>query len=198
MLVIGLTGGIGSGKSTVASLFEEKGISIIDTDQLARDLTLPGKPALQKIVGKLGENLLLADGSLDRAALRKLVFSDDQERIWLENLLHPLIRAELEHRIKSITDAPYCIVVIPLLIETKPNPLINRILLVDAKKDQQLNRAALRDNQSSGEIYTILNKQATREQRLKAADDVISNVGKLEDLVGQVDAFHRYYLSLSS
>lgn len=195
MLIIGLTGGIGSGKSTVAKLFEDKGITIIDADQLARDVTQPGKPALKKIVEKFGPGILLPNQSLDRTKLRKLVFSDDHQRIWLEQLLHPLIRDELRQRIRN-ADSPYCIVMIPLLIETAPNPLIDRILVVDARKDQQVDRAAVRDSQSGSEIYTILSKQSTREQRLRAADDVISNVGTIEDLVGQVDALHRYYLSL--
>lgn len=195
MIIIGLTGGIGSGKSTVAKLFEEKGITVIDADQLARDLTLPGKPALNKIIEKFGADMLLPNHTLDRSKLRKLIFMDDHKRTWLEQLLHPLIRDEIGQHIKA-ADSPYCIVMIPLLIESAPNPLINRILVVDAKKEEQLERAATRDKQSGGEIYTILSKQATRAQRLKAADDVISNMGTLEDLQGQVDALHRYYMSL--
>ncbi len=195
MLIIGLTGGIGSGKSTVATLFEKKGITVIDADQLARDLTLPGKPALKKIVENFGTDMLLANHTLDRSKLRKLIFKDDHKRIWLEQLLHPLIREELGQQINN-AHSPYCIVMIPLLIETAPNPLINRILVVDAKKEVQLERAATRDKQTGSEIYAILSKQATRAQRLKAADDVISNMGSLEDLQGQVDALHKYYMSL--
>jgi len=195
MLIIGLTGGIGSGKSTVAKLFEEKGITVIDADQLARDITLPEKPALKKIIEKFGTDILLPNSTLDRAKLRKLIFEDDHKRIWLEQLLHPIIRDELGQQIKA-AQSPYCIVMIPLLIETAPNPLINRILVVDAKKEEQLERAATRDKQTGSEIYSILSKQATRAQRLKAADDVISNMGTLEDLQGQVDALHKYYMSL--
>jgi len=195
MLTIGLTGGIGSGKSTVAKLFEKKGITVIDADQLARDVTLPNKPALEKIVEKFGSDMLLPNHTLDRSKLRNLIFKDDQKRIWLEQLLHPLIRNELGQQIKA-AHSPYCIVMIPLLIESAPNPLINRILVVDAKKEEQLERAAVRDQQTNSEIYTILSKQATRGQRLKAADDVISNMGTLEDLQGQVDALHKYYMSL--
>jgi dephospho-CoA kinase len=196
MLIIGLTGGIGSGKSTVAKLFEKKGITVIDADQVARDITLPEKPALKKIIEKFGSDILLPNSTLDRAKLRKLIFEDDHKRIWLEQLLHPMIRDELEQQIKA-ANSPYCIVMIPLLIESSPNPLINRILVVDAKKEAQLERAATRDNQTGSEIYSILSKQATRAQRLKAADDVISNMGTLEDLQGQVDAMHKYYMSLT-
>jgi|SRR5580692_4093266 dephospho-CoA kinase len=195
MLIIGLTGGIGSGKSTVAKLFEKKGIAVIDTDQLARDITRPEKPALKKIIEKFGTDILLPNATLDRTKLRKLIFEDDHKRIWLEQLLHPMIRDELREQIQA-AQSPYCIVMIPLLIETAPNPLINRILVVDAEKEEQLERAATRDNQTGSQIYSILSKQATRAQRLKAADDVISNMGTLEDLQGQVDALHKYYMSL--
>lgn len=195
MLIIGLTGGIGSGKTTVAKLFEKKGIKIIDTDELARELTKPGEDAFNKIVAKFGESILTEDKTLDRAKLRKLVFNNDYNRVWLEELLHPQIREKISALIENI-GSPYCIIVIPLLIETGKNPFIQRILVVDTDKDKQLERAHARDEKAGGEIYNIMSKQATREQRLRAADDVISNMGMLEDLVGQVDALHKYYLTL--
>lgn len=196
MLVVGLTGGIGSGKSTVAKLFEERGITVVDTDQLARELTLPGKPALNEIVAKLGEEILLNDKTLDRAQLRKRIFLDSSLRSWLEGLLHPLIRAETK-RLLDMAQSRYSIVVIPLLFEAKSNPLINRILVVDALEEQQVQRAKLRDRLSEKEIQAIMNTQVTRQQRLEKADDVILNDGMLEHLIPQVEKLHLFYLQLS-
>lgn len=197
MLVIGLTGGIGSGKSTVARLFAEKGVTIIDTDQLARDITLPGQEALAKIIEKFGKGILLPDKTLDRSQLRKIVFTDLHKRQWLEQLLHPLIRAETQRRIESAT-SPYCMVVIPLLLETKPNPLVKRILVVDLPEEQQLLRAHLRDQLPEKEISAIMRSQVTREQRLAAADDVIDNHGTLAELIPQVEKLHQSYCNSST
>lgn len=196
MLVIGLTGGIGSGKSTVAKLFAEKGITVIDTDQLARHFTMPGQDALYAIIQKFGESILLPDKNLDRAQLRHVIFSDPAKRQWLEELLHPLIRAETKRLIESAKSS-YCIVVIPLLFETKPNPLINRTLVVDATEAQQIARAMLRDGLSEEDIQGIIRTQVTRRVRLDAADDIIINDGSLEQLSQQVDELHRYYLEIS-
>ncbi len=195
MLVVGLTGGIGSGKSTVAKLFEEKGITVIDTDQLARDLTLPGQNALTCIVKEFGKSILLTNGTLNRAELRKQVFKNPAQRHWLENLLHPLIRKETQRLVETAT-SPYCIVVIPLLLETQPNPLIKRILVVDATKEQQLLRAKTRDNLSEKEIQVIMDTQVTRQQRLENADDVILNDGELKYLRPQVEKLHLDYLKM--
>ena len=195
MLVIGLTGGIGSGKSTVAKLFAEKGITVIDTDQLARQFTMPGQDALYAIIQKFGESILLPDKTLDRAQLRNVIFSNPTKRQWLEELLHPLIRAETKRLIESAR-LPYCIVVIPLLFETKPNPLINRTLVVDATEAQQIARAKLRDNLSEEEIQRIIRTQVARRVRLDAADDIIINDESLEKLSQQVDELHHYYLEI--
>lgn len=192
MLVIGLTGGIGSGKSTVATLFADKGIHVIDTDQLSRDLTQPGQPALQQIVNQFGADILLADGKLDRAKLRAIIFSDEKKRRWLEQLLHPLIRVAMEQQIATST-SPYCILVIPLLFETPPNPLIQRVLVVDAPEYLQIARTKERDNTHEDAVQTILDTQISREKRLKLADDVIYNHGSLLDLTEQVDRLHKFY-----
>lgn len=197
MLIVGLTGGIGSGKTTVANLFEKKGITIIDTDQLARDLTQPNTFALQEISTKFGGSILSPTGSLDRAALRKIIFQDQDAKKWLEELLHPLIRKEME-RLITLATSPYIIVVIPLLFETKPNPLINRVLVVDSSTEQQIERTTLRDKISAQEVASILNTQSQRETRIAGADDIIYNDGELKDLIQQVDKLHETYLQLTT
>ena len=194
MLVIGLTGGIGSGKSTVAKLFQEKGIAVIDTDQLARDVVQPHQIAYKAIVEKFGDAILSHDGTLNRSALRKLVFADEKNRLWLEQLLHPLIYIEMQRHI-AIATSPYCIAVIPLLLETGSHPLINRILVVDATEEEQIERAKIRDRLSEKEILAILQTQIGREKRLAAADDIIQN-HRMEDLPRQVEQLHEFYLSL--
>lgn len=195
MLVIGLTGGIGSGKSTVTKLFAEKGIVIIDTDILAREVTAPTQPALKAIAAKFGATVLSPDGSLNRAALRKIIFNDDASRHWLEELLHPLIREKAAAQVET-AQSPYCIVVIPLLFETAPNPLLDRVLVVDASEELQISRTVARDHLSVEAIKAILKTQVNRETRLKQADDVIVNNGSEQDLVAQVDKLHERYLKL--
>lgn len=193
MLVVGLTGGIGSGKSTVTALFAKKGIAIIDTDQLSRDLTQPNQPALQEIVAQFGQQILQPDGALNRAELRKIIFADEKKRRWLEELLHPLIRAEMQ-KIISQVQSPYCITVIPLLFETARNPLINRVLVVDAPEILQIERTMIRDHSSREAVAAILKTQVSREKRLSLADDVIVNAGSEQELIPQVDALHKFYL----
>lgn len=196
MLVIGLTGGIGSGKSTVAQLFENKGIKIIDTDKLAHELSQQGREALPKIAAHFGKNILLEDGSLNRKLLRTIIFSDTNQRLWLEQLLHPLIRMEMEQQIQS-ANSPYCIAIIPLLFETKPNPIINRVLVIDTTEEEQLKRAQLRDKSTFEEMKAILKSQVTRDHRLANATDIIHNTGSINDLHHQVDKLHELYLSLA-
>jgi len=195
MFVVGLTGGIGSGKSTVAALFHAKGVPIIDADELARTVTQPGAPVLKKIVELFGSDIVLPNEHLDRAKLRSLVFSNEIMRKKLEQLLHPLILTEMKLRIEAL-NAPYCIAVIPLLLEIAPNPLIKRILIVDTSEESQITRTMSRDKISREDIDAILKTQVSRSKRLKLADDVIINDGKYEDLIPQVDKLHELYLSL--
>ena len=196
MLVIGLTGGIGSGKSTVAQLFAERGVPIVDADVIAREITQPNTPAWTKIIHYFGKTILLENNALDRTKLRHLIFNDPDQRLWLENLLHPLIRKEIEQRINEMT-APYCIAVIPLLIEVKPYAFINRILVVDVPHALQIERVAIRDKSEKSHIDAILKTQISRQQRLAHADDIITNDGTLTDLIPQVETLHQRYLALS-
>ena len=196
MLVVGLTGGIGSGKTTVAKLFAEKGVTVIDADQLARDVTHLGQPALQEIATKFGSSILQKDGSLNRTALRKIVFNNDDDRIWLEKLLHPLIREEMKRQIGS-AKPPYCIVVIPLLLETEKNPLIERVLIVDVPVEDQIKRTQLRDNATEEDVKAILKTQVDRAKRLALANDIIENQGATKDLLPQIERFHGFYTALA-
>lgn len=195
MLVVGLTGGIGSGKSTVAQLFADLGAPIIDTDQLARDVVKPGTKALSEIAKHFGDNVISDDGSLNRKKCRQLVFEDNSKRLWLEQLLHPLIRAETQKQLKEL-QTPYCIVVIPLLAENHPYPNIDRVLVVDISEENALLRASQRDQSSPDQIKAIMHSQATREQRLAIADDIIDNNTNQSNLAIKVSTLHALYIKL--
>lgn len=197
MLIVGLTGGIGSGKSTVADFFAELGVPIIDTDVIARTVVAPGTKALDQIVAQLGSSLLNDDGSLNRANLRELIFDAPEKRTWLESLLHPLIRAETQRQVTQVADAPYAIVVIPLLTETWPHPLIERVLVVDCPESAQLERAQARDQDSAERITKIIQQQASRTERLALADDVITNDQDLDHLRQQTKNMHEKYLDIT-
>jgi len=192
MLVVGLTGGIGSGKSTVAALFKTKGVPIIDADECARKVIQPGEPALTKITELFGNDILLPNGELDRAKLKKIVFTNDAKRKQLEQLLHPLIRSEMKRQIDQL-NAPYCIAMIPLLLETTPNPLIGRILVIDTTEETQILRTMARDKLSREDVEAILKTQINRKERLAAADDIIINDGLTEHLISQVNKLHAFY-----
>lgn len=197
MLKIGLTGGIGSGKSTVARRFAQLGVPIIDADIIAREVVEPGNPALDEIVAAFGHQVLQADGTLDRAELRNTVFATQQKRIQLESILHPRIHAQILTQIEQLS-APYCIVAIPLLAESKRDYPLDRVLVVDISKALQLERTAARDHQPASKINPIIQSQATRERRLKLADDIINNSGPLDDLYSQIDKLHDKYLTLTN
>ena len=191
LLRIGLTGGIASGKSTAARLFAARGVPVIDTDQIARDLVEPGRPALAAIAGAFGKGVLTPAGRLDRQALRGLVFSDAVARRRLEAILHPAIREELAQR-SAAAGGPYQVWVIPLLVEGGGIDRVDRVLLVDCPEDVQLERLQTRDGETEAAARAMLAAQATRGQRLAAADDVIRNDGPLEALAPQVEALeHR-------
>ncbi|WP_296895379.1 dephospho-CoA kinase [Thiobacillus sp.] len=198
MFTIGLTGGIGSGKSTVADQFAELGTPVIDTDAIARELTAPGGVALDAIHATFGESVMQADGSLDRAALRRRVFSDVDARRQLEAILHPRIRQIVAQTLAGLT-APYALIVIPLLVETGGyRDALNRVLVVDCPEDLQIARVMARSGLTLDEVKAILATQATRAARLAIADDVISNTASPEALGTQVAALHRHYLAFST
>ena len=193
MLIIGLTGGIGSGKSTVAELFRELGSPIYDADVEARRLVEPGQPALQRLAHGFGAEIFHHDGTLDRTKLRALVFSDTGQRRRLESILHPPIRAALQRHIAS-TRAPYCILVIPLLFESDQRDLVDRVLVVDAPEDQQISRTIARSGLDRATVERIMAVQWSRAQRLAQADDVILNTVDFDNLRAQVETLHLRYL----
>ncbi|MGE0370474.1 MAG: dephospho-CoA kinase [Gammaproteobacteria bacterium] len=196
MLVVGLTGGIGSGKSTAANCFAALGVPLIDADEIAREVVESGGEALDEIVDCFGPDILDSRGGLDRNRLRHRVFTDGIQRRRLEAILHPRIRTEIMARIRRL-DSPYCIVTIPLMIETAQTDLVDRILVIDCPPELQRERIARRDRWPEEEIDGVLRVQATRAQRLQAADDVIANDGNLDSLRRSVATLHRNYLALS-
>ncbi|KJH80035.1 MULTISPECIES: dephospho-CoA kinase [Pseudomonadaceae] len=193
--VLGLTGGIGSGKSAVVDEFGRLGVHWVDADQAARWVVEPGRPALREIAGRFGETVLAADGSLDRAVLRELVFREPEQRKWLEALLHPLIRQEVAEHLARAT-SPYAIMVSPLLVESGQYRQVDRVLLVDVPEALQLERAVRRDQSSEAQIRAILKVQASREERLQHADDVLVNDRDMAWLRNEVERLHNFYLTL--
>jgi dephospho-CoA kinase len=197
MLVVGLTGGIGSGKTTVANMFAEHGVPIIDADMVARQVTTPDQPAFASIVKHFGPDIVLTNGSLDRNQLRHLIFHDPKQRLWLEKLLHPQIREEMQKQILQMS-VTYCIAVIPLLLEVEFYSFINRILVVDAPESDQIKRVMQRDSSSKADVEAILKSQATRKDRRAKAHDVITNDGVVADLARQVEKLHGMYLKMGA
>jgi len=195
---VGLTGGIGSGKSVVADLFARRGVAVIDTDEIAHELTRPGGEAIEAIRTAFGASSIGADGALDRDGMRKLVFGDAAARKSLEGILHPLIRKESARR-SARTRSPYAILVVPLLVEGGVDrSRYSRVLVVDCSEEQQVERAMRRSGLSEKEVRAILAAQATREQRLARADDVIDNSGTPEALERQVSHLDEKYLTLAA
>ena len=194
-LRIGLTGGIASGKSFVADEFAKLGVDIVDTDVIAREVVEPGQPALDEIRAAFGDDVIRASGALNRRRLRSIVFADAAKRRQLENLLHPRIR-EVAHRQAAAISGPYHIIVVPLLAQSPMRADMDRVLVVDCSVDTQLARLKERDAESAAQAQRMIDAQATREERLAIADDVIDNDGSLEHTREQVAALHRKYLSL--
>jgi dephospho-CoA kinase len=194
-LIIGLTGGIGSGKSTVAEAFRQLGIETVDADQASRAVVEPGMPALAAISAQFGSQIIQADGSLDRAALRQIIFTDPAQKLWLESLLHPLIRDWIIEQLKAATSA-YVILESPLLFETDQHQLVHKTVLVDLPEALQIERACARDGNQADQIQRIIDAQMPREEKLSRADIVLDNSESLDTLAARVTAVHQTLLSL--
>jgi dephospho-CoA kinase len=196
-LVIGLTGGIGSGKTAVADLFAALGVPVIDADELARSVVKPQRPAYDEIVREFGEAVLTPTGELDRRAMRECVFADPEKRRRLEAIVHPRVYAEIERRLEAL-DAAYAVVVVPLLIETGGAALVDRVLVVDSPEELQIERVSRRDGTTATAVRQILAAQVDRTTRLNAADDVIENDATEGALFDKVSSLHQRYLDDSS
>jgi dephospho-CoA kinase len=196
-LRIGLTGGIASGKSTVAARFMELGVPVIDADEVARAVAAPGEPGFTDVLNRFGAGILAANGELDRRALRDRIFADPSSRRDLEAILHPLIRAEMERR-EAVAVGPYIVMAIPLLVEGGSRDRVDRVLVVDVDEAVQLERLAARDGGTAEQASAILDAQASRTSRLAAADDVLTNAGNVTELRRAVDHLHERYLRLAA
>lgn len=194
--IIGLTGGIGSGKSTVARMFGALGVHWVDADDVARQVVEPGTQALRAIADHFGESILQGNGELDRAALRQKVFEDPEQRRWLEGLLHPIIRQELIRQLSPEDyNLPYVMLVSPLLLETNQHELVERIVVVDVPEETQINRTMARDGNSREQVERILAAQMPRAARREKADAIINNAQPLERVEASVHALHQRFLA---
>lgn len=196
-LVIGLTGGIGSGKSAVAQCFERRGITVVDADHAARVVVEPGTQALMQIAARFGRSVVDGQGVLDRAVLRRIIFEDPEQRKWLEGILHPLIAIEIFKGLRASTSA-YTILASPLLLEAKQDTLAGRVLVVDVDVETQVQRTMARDDNPEAQVRAIIESQMPREERLQRADDVIENNGSLEELDDRVAELHERYLAMAT
>ncbi|MBL0561893.1 dephospho-CoA kinase [Aeromonas hydrophila] len=198
MYVVAITGGIGSGKTTIANQFAELGIEVVDADVIAREVVEPGTPALATIAAHFGSEVITPDGQLDRRRLRERVFTDPQAKGWLNALLHPLIRTEMQRQCAAAR-SPYCLLVVPLLVENRLTALANRVLVIDVDEATQIERTCRRDGVSREQAQAILAAQASRAERLAAADDVLDNQnGTPEAIKSRILALHETYLAFAS
>ncbi len=194
--IVALTGGIGSGKSTVADAFAAQGIAVVDADIIAREVVAPGEPALNEIQAHFGADVITADGTLNRRRLREIIFAAAPEKAWLNALLHPLIQKRTREAIAR-TSSPYVLWVVPLLVENQLQSRADRVLVVDVMPETQIARTMKRDGVTHDHVQQILAAQASREARLSVADDVINNDGDPHNAVAEVTRLHQYYLALA-
>ena len=195
MLIIGLTGGIGSGKSVASDKFKSLGIVVVDADVASRTVVEPGKPALKEIQDHFGSGIITAEGKLDRNKLREIIATDAKERKWLESVLHPKIGEQITKEISESTSV-YTLFVAPLLLETNSQEMCSRVVVVDVPKDVQIRRTAKRDKVSPNQVEQMVAAQMEREKRLEKADDVLFNSGTIEDLEKQVEELHKKYIQM--
>ncbi len=194
-MIVGLTGGIGSGKTAVSDLFQDLGITIVDADLASRIVVEKGREELNKIAEHFGEDILTSDGELDRAKLREVIFNSEEEKLWLESLLHPAIASQIQKELDS-SSSPYTILVSPLLLETNQKNYCSTVLVVDVPVETQIERTSKRDNVSEEQIKSIIASQIDRDSRLEQADEVILNDGSIESLESKVQELHKKFLSL--
>lgn len=193
-MIIGLTGGIGSGKTAVSDTFKSLGIDIVDADVSSRRVVEKGQPALDAIRAHFGDNVLDSGNNLDRAKLREIIFNNSEERVWVEKLLHPKIAEHIKDQLES-SESPYCILVSPLLLETEQKSYCSFVLVVDVPEESQIARTAKRDGVSEEQVKNIISAQIDRKKRLEQADEIIINDGSMEDLKEKVMVLHTKYLS---
>ena len=196
MYIVGLTGGIGSGKTTVSQFFLNNNIEVINTDTLAREVVQPGTLALAKIEEKFGAEMLTENKTLNRPRMRNIVFKDDNQKAWLENLLHPLIRDAISRSIAH-AKSDYVVLESPLLLETDQHKLVDRILVVDVSSKTQLERTLSRDGGSEDTIKSIIDSQLTRSERLNLADDIVDNERDIQSVRSELESIHKNYLVLA-
>ncbi len=194
--VVGVTGGIGSGKTTVTNLFAQKGIEVVDADVIARQVVAPGSDGLSQIVDKFGGLIVTAKGELDRPKLREIIFKDSRLKAWLNALLHPLIREQMVQQSQA-AGSVYCLLSVPLLVENNLQSLVNSVLVVDVDEQHQIERTMLRDDTDALQVRAIMQAQVSREERLAAADHIIDNNGDSTQLIEKVDELHQIYLALA-
>lgn len=194
-MIVGLTGGIGSGKSAAANFFVELGVDLIDADDLAKNVLNKNSKGYELFINEFGEQYLDNDKNIDRDLLRKTIFIDSDKKNKLENIIHPQVRSGIEEFIRT-SKSDYCIVVVPLIYETRSSSYYDRILVIDCDEEIQINRSAIRDNTENKEIKKIISKQASREERLSIADDVILNNRTLDSLKEEVIKLHKKYIKI--
>ena len=194
-LKIGLTGGIGSGKSAACEIFSELGVPVIDADNIAHSLVKPGMPAFKEIIKMFGNEVISSDGTLDRKIIRNSIFANQIDRKILEDLLHPHVYREIAVQVETI-NSKYCIISIPLLLETDASKTVDRILVIDVPRELQLKRALNRDKTNKSDIDAIIDSQISRKDRLSAADDIVDNKGDIDNLRKRIRDLHEFYLSI--